>query len=75
MNEMEKTACVGVCCELNCVFIFCNQFPIIAIRYNDVRNGSNIVSHVLEEYQAARKAKNGGFTGPDMSREENFVFC
>lgn len=74
VSEMEKTGWMGVCCEPNCVFIICNQFPIIAIRYNDVRNGTDVVSHVLEKYQAAWKAKNGGFIGPDVSGEDNFVF-
>ncbi|KAK2597260.1 hypothetical protein N8I77_013120 [Diaporthe amygdali] len=74
VKEMEKTGWMGVCCEPNCVFIICNQFPIIAIRYNDVRNGTDIVSDVLEKYQAAWKSKNGGFIAPDPSGEENFTF-
>ncbi|KAH8788934.1 hypothetical protein F5883DRAFT_533570 [Diaporthe sp. PMI_573] len=74
VKEMEQTGWMGVCCEPNCVFIICNQFPIIAIRYNDVRNGTDIVSNVLDKYQAAWTAKNGGFISPDASGEENLIF-
>lgn len=50
------------------VFVVCNQFPIIAMRYNDARHGTNTVDAVLEEYQAAWKRKaeegKGGLAGP-----------
>lgn len=29
IGEMEKTGWKGVCCEPNCVFVVCNQFPVI----------------------------------------------
>ncbi|KAJ7819898.1 hypothetical protein B0H14DRAFT_3736464 [Mycena olivaceomarginata] len=38
LNEMEAENWLGVCCEPNCIFVVCNQFPLIAIRYNDARN-------------------------------------
>ncbi|KAJ7148013.1 hypothetical protein C8R46DRAFT_1128885 [Mycena filopes] len=57
--EMERESWVGVCCEPNCVFVVCNQFPLIAKRYNDVRNGTKTVDGVLEKYIAAWKARNG----------------
>ncbi|KAE8159826.1 hypothetical protein BDV40DRAFT_290574 [Aspergillus tamarii] len=63
LAEMERNNCVGVCCEPNAVFVVCNQFPIIAMRYNDVRDGTNIVSGVLEKYKAAWDAK--GMVQPD----------
>ncbi|OBT64963.1 hypothetical protein VE03_05645 [Pseudogymnoascus sp. 23342-1-I1] len=59
MKEMEKTGWKGVCCEPNCVFVVCNQFPVmypsflIAMRYNDSRNGTNVVDEVLPKYKAA----------------------
>ncbi|KAI9729547.1 MAG: hypothetical protein M1834_006743 [Cirrosporium novae-zelandiae] len=56
--EMERNGWVGVCCEPNMVFVVCSQFPIIAMRYNDVRDGTNFVDTVLEKYSAAIKAKH-----------------
>lgn len=29
IDEMEKNGWKGVCCEPNCVFVVCNQFPVI----------------------------------------------
>lgn len=28
IDEMEKNEWKGVCCEPNCVFVVCNQFPV-----------------------------------------------
>ncbi|KAJ7608745.1 hypothetical protein FB45DRAFT_1067234 [Roridomyces roridus] len=64
LKEMERENWMGVCCEPNNVFVICNQFPLIAIRYNDIRNKTNIVGPALEKYTAAWKAK-GGFHQPD----------
>ncbi|KAJ7118580.1 hypothetical protein C8R43DRAFT_901417 [Mycena crocata] len=58
IKEMERQNWMGVCCEPNNVFI-------IAIRYNDVRNGTNVVEGVLQKYTAAWRAKNGGFQQND----------
>ncbi|KAG2417528.1 hypothetical protein HFD88_008747 [Aspergillus terreus] len=63
LTEMERNNWVGVCCEPNAVFVVCNQFPIIAMRYNDVRDGTDIVSDVLAKYKAAWDAK--GMVQPD----------
>ncbi|CAG9978193.1 unnamed protein product [Clonostachys byssicola] len=57
VREMEREGWLGVCCEPNSIFIVCNQFPLIAIRYNDVRDGTSSSATVLEQYQAAWKAK------------------
>ncbi|KAJ7083411.1 hypothetical protein B0H15DRAFT_425547 [Mycena belliarum] len=59
LKEMEREKWIGVCCEPNTVFIVCNQFPIIAVRYNDVRNGTNIIDGLLDKYRAAWKSKDG----------------
>ncbi|KAJ7511830.1 hypothetical protein B0H11DRAFT_1953193 [Mycena galericulata] len=59
LKQMEDENWMGVCCEPNCVFIVCNQFPLIAMRYNDVRAGSNVVGPALEKYTAAWKSKQG----------------
>ncbi|GKT51089.1 uncharacterized protein ColSpa_11270 [Colletotrichum spaethianum] len=47
LKQMERNNWVGVCCEPNVVFV------IIAMRYNDVRDGVDTVSHVLEKYKKA----------------------
>ncbi|KAK7063673.1 Ldi domain-containing protein [Favolaschia claudopus] len=59
LKEMERENWIGVCCEPNAVFVVCNQFPLIAIRYNDIRTGTNLIEGVLEKYTAAWDAKNG----------------
>lgn len=74
MEEMERSGWMGVCCEPNVVFVICNQFPLIAMRYNDVREGTDVVNGVLEKYKAAWEKKNGGFTHAGMSGEDEFVF-
>jgi hypothetical protein len=71
-KQMEENGWVGVCCEPNAVFVVCNQFPvshlsprfwhsltgeIIAMRYNDSRDGTNNVHDVLPKYKAALVAK------------------
>ncbi|KAL8951149.1 MAG: hypothetical protein Q9222_002856 [Ikaeria aurantiellina] len=53
LKEMEKSGWMGACCEPNLVFIVCNQFPIIASRYNDVRNNTHVVDDVLTKYKKA----------------------
>ncbi|KAL7944076.1 hypothetical protein V8C42DRAFT_353921 [Trichoderma barbatum] len=39
------------------VFVVCNQFPLIAIRYNDIRDNRNVIGPVLERYMAAWKER------------------
>ncbi|KAJ4360046.1 uncharacterized protein N0V89_000605 [Didymosphaeria variabile] len=59
VNEMEREKWIGVCCEPNLVFIVCNQFPLLAMRYNDVTDGTKVFDEVLPKYQAAWTKKNG----------------
>ncbi|KAF4462881.1 linalool dehydratase-isomerase precursor [Fusarium albosuccineum] len=66
LREMEREKWLGVCCEPNNIFIVCNQFPLVALRYNDIRDKTNISEEVLEKYQAAWKAKG--------MRQENGLF-
>ncbi|EOD44468.1 putative linalool dehydratase-isomerase precursor protein [Neofusicoccum parvum UCRNP2] len=66
LDEMERTNWMGVCCEPNSVFVVCNQFPLIAIRYNDVRNGTNVIDGVLDKYRAAWDSRNGFTQGGDQ---------
>lgn len=53
LKEMERENWMGVCCEPNLIFVVCNQFPLIATRYNDVRNGTKVIDDVLPKYKAA----------------------
>lgn len=62
LGEMERENWIGVCCEPNLVFIVCNQFPLLAMRYNDVTDGTHIFDEVLPKYQTAW-AKKSGFVG------------
>ncbi|KAF9873017.1 hypothetical protein CkaCkLH20_09527 [Colletotrichum karsti] len=55
VDQMERNNWVGVCCEPNSVFVVCNQFPIIAMRYNDVRDNTSVVKEVLAKYEPAVK--------------------
>jgi hypothetical protein len=59
LDEMERENWIGVCCEPNLVFIVCNQFPLLAMRYNDVTDGTKVFDEVLPKYQAAWAKKNG----------------
>ncbi|KAM0446046.1 hypothetical protein ACHAO4_009491 [Trichoderma viride] len=63
LKEMEANGWIGVCCEPNMVFIACNQFPLTAMRVNDVRNGGNVADEVLAKYKAAWQKK--GMMGKD----------
>ncbi|ETS74733.1 hypothetical protein PFICI_13217 [Pestalotiopsis fici W106-1] len=73
IDEMEKSEWMGVCCEPNNVFVICNQFPIIAMRYNDVRDGTSTAEKVLENYKAAWLARAGGFTRKTEDGEDGFI--
>ncbi|KAL5042071.1 hypothetical protein BDW71DRAFT_211529 [Aspergillus fruticulosus] len=55
---MERNGWVGVCCEPNLVFVACNQFPIIAMRLNDARDGTKVADEILQKYKAALEKKS-----------------
>ncbi|KAL6693922.1 hypothetical protein J3F84DRAFT_378079 [Trichoderma pleuroticola] len=57
LREMERNGWVGVCCEPNVVFVVCNQFPLIAMKYNDARDGTDVSGEVLDKYKAAWEKK------------------
>lgn len=78
IDEMEKHNWLGVCCEPNAIFVICNQFPLIAIRYNDVRNKTNLIDGILERYRAAWADKGlispeGLFTAFWMVKQDHTV--
>ncbi|KAK5711425.1 hypothetical protein LTR15_012498 [Elasticomyces elasticus] len=58
-KEMERNGYVGVCCEPNMVFVVCNQFPIIGMRYNDVRHGTHVIEDLLPRYKDSWVSKGG----------------
>lgn len=54
LQQMKENEWVGVCCEPNAIFVVCNQFPLIAMRYNDIRDGTDVVQQdILPKYKAA----------------------
>ncbi|KAI8675328.1 Ldi domain-containing protein [Fusarium keratoplasticum] len=57
LKGMEGENWLGVCCESNSIFVVCNQFPMIGMRYNDVRDNTHIAPVVLETYEEAWKSK------------------
>ena len=57
LSEMEQNGWLGCCCEPNVVFVVCNQFPLIAVRYNDVRHQTAVLDDVLPKYKAAWEKK------------------
>ncbi|KAJ3523291.1 hypothetical protein NM208_g12510 [Fusarium decemcellulare] len=59
LEEMERGKWLGACCEPNNIFVVCNQFPIIAMRFIDVRKGTSVAAEVLEKYRAAWRSRNG----------------
>ncbi|MCJ1478617.1 hypothetical protein MMC13_007298 [Lambiella insularis] len=70
LKEMERENWMGACCEPNMIFIVCNQFPILAMRYNDVTDNSHVVDDVLKKYTAAW-AKSG-FIGENGLFRRNY---
>ncbi|TEA15284.1 Linalool dehydratase/isomerase [Colletotrichum sidae] len=56
-RDMEREKWMGVCCEPNSIFVICNQFPLIGLRYNDVQDKVNESPEVLRKYQEAWAAK------------------
>ncbi|KAM3414385.1 hypothetical protein BST61_g11026 [Cercospora zeina] len=76
LDEMERNKYVGVCCEPNMVFVVCNQFPIIAMRYNDVRHGTRVTEELLPKYLTAWEHKGmvgNGSLYPDAWLEKQDI--
>lgn len=69
VDEMEREKWIGVCCEPNLVFVVCNQFPLLAMRYNDVIDGTKVFDEVLPKYQAAWAKKNGFVSDNGLFKE------
>ncbi|MFJ3802528.1 hypothetical protein ACIPSJ_40415 [Streptomyces sp. NPDC090088] len=48
-----ENAWLGVACEPNCVFIVCNQFPLLGFRFEGLRPGTNRAREAADSYRAA----------------------
>ncbi|KAL3451087.1 hypothetical protein BJX65DRAFT_293696 [Aspergillus insuetus] len=57
LSEMESQGWLGACCEPNTIFVVCNQFPIIAFRYNDIHDKTKNAEKVILKYNEAWGAK------------------
>ncbi len=51
--QMVESGYLGIPCEPNCVFLVCNQFPILGFRFHDHRKGTKIAEEVTRSYEAA----------------------
>lgn len=55
--QMVDNGWLGVACEPNCVFIVCNQFPMLGFRFADLRKGTSIADEATQSYRAAWEEK------------------
>ncbi|CAL9660246.1 hypothetical protein [Streptomyces sp. enrichment culture] len=51
--QMVENGWLGVACEPNCVFIVCNQFPMLGFRFQDLRDGTDRATEATTSYRAA----------------------
>ncbi|WNE95332.1 hypothetical protein PS467_08190 [Streptomyces luomodiensis] len=51
--QMVENGWLGVACEPNCIFIVCNQFPMMGFRFEDIRNGTARAEEATQAYAAA----------------------
>jgi len=64
--QLVENGWLGVACEPNCIFIVCNQFPMLGFRFEDVRDGTARAEEATKAYAAAWErrgmyADNGSF--------------
>ena len=76
--QMVENGWLGVACEPNCVFIVCNQFPMLGFRFSDLRKGTSIADEVTRSYRAAWDKKGifsaeGWFHGWWRVEQDDFV--
>ncbi len=55
--QMVENGWLGVACEPNCIFIACNQFPLLGFRFEDLRNGTDRATEATDGYRAAWERK------------------
>ncbi len=75
--QMVESGWLGVPCEPNCVFLICNQYPMLGFRFHDLRHGSAIAEEATAAYKDAwaRKGmldKDGHFYYFWRVQQDNF---
>lgn len=55
--QMVESGWLGVACEPNCVFLICNQFPLLGFRFHDLRYGTTIATEATAAYKDAWNKK------------------
>lgn len=76
--QMVENGWLGVACEPNCVFIVCNQFPMLGFRFADLRKGTSTADEATRSYRAAWGKKGifseeGWFHGWWRVEQDEFV--
>ncbi|MFJ7949700.1 hypothetical protein ACIQ6K_39915 [Streptomyces sp. NPDC096354] len=51
--QMAEQGWYGIVCEPNCLFLVCNQFPILGWRFLDLRKGTSVADEVTRAYSSA----------------------
>ena len=55
--QMVESGWLGVACEPNCVFLVCNQYPILGFRFHDLRHQTKIADEATQSYRLAWEEK------------------
>jgi len=55
--QMVENGWLGVACEPNCIFLICNQFPMLGFRFHDLRHGTQLAEEATSSYRAAWQQK------------------
>ncbi|MCA6107016.1 linalool dehydratase/isomerase domain-containing protein [Bradyrhizobium cenepequi] len=76
--QMVENGWLGVACEPNCVFIVCNQFPMLGFRFADLRKGTSVAEEATRSYRTAWDKKGmlsaeGWFHGWWRVEQDDFV--
>jgi hypothetical protein len=76
--QMVENGWLGVACEPNCVFIVCNQFPMLGFRFADLRKQTSVADEATRSYRAAWEkkgifSKEGWFHGWWRVEQDDFV--
>jgi hypothetical protein len=51
--QMVENGWLGVACEPNCIFLVCNQFPMLGFRFHDIRKGTTHAQDAADGYRQA----------------------
>jgi hypothetical protein len=70
---------LGVPCEPNNIFVVCNQYPLLAVRFRDAVDGTAYLDPLLASYRRAWDARGGVIDGRDsviwslMVRQQHLI--